>query len=101
MEVRRSVTRPSQIIPEIARLVAEKRKAASERRRIEQEAETERLLPRVKPHIADRDRRFFKAEDWAELNVWLESQGATARYRHDGTRYLVASKREDSNGECA
>lgn len=47
------------------------------------------LLPSPPKHIADRDRRNFTAADWAELNVWLEKQGAKARYRPDGTRYMI------------
>jgi hypothetical protein len=47
-------------------------------------------LPRPKRHITDRDRRFFKAEDWAELNVYLEGQGSPVRYGPDGTRHANA-----------
>jgi hypothetical protein len=86
MEVRRSVARHSQIVPEIARLVAEKR---SHRSRMREWDRAEIAAPPLKLHIADRDRRHFTAEDWAELNVWLESQRAAARYRSDGTRYAV------------
>ena len=41
-------------------------------------------------HIADRDRKQFVAQDWAELNEYLEKMGATARYSPDGTRYFPA-----------
>lgn len=88
-EVRRSVQRHNQIVPKIADLVAENRKRAAELSRAKAENEAWRSLPRPKKHIADRDRRYFSADDWAELNVWLESQGATARYRTDGSRYTV------------
>jgi hypothetical protein len=43
-------------------------------------------LPPPKKHIADRDRRNFKAEDWTELNEWLEKMGSPVRYRMDGTK---------------
>lgn len=46
--------------------------------------------PPIKRHIADRDRKNFTAEDWAELNEHLERMGATARYRSDGSRYMIA-----------
>lgn len=84
MEVRRSVTRPSQIVPEIARLVAEKRARQSRMREYDKPAIP---APPVKLHIADRSRLGFTAEDWAELNEHLERIGATKRYRSDGTRY--------------
>lgn len=89
MEVRRTVTRPSQIVPEIARLVAERRAEHSRHQRIAAEDEAYRKMIPPKRHIADRDRKTFGPEDWAELNTWLESQGATARYHADGTRYTV------------
>ena len=85
-EVRRTVTRPSQIVPEIARLVALNRERQSSRI-----APLPRLEgPPPKVHISNRDRRDFKAEDWAELNEWLEQMGAGARYHPDGTKYLVS-----------
>jgi hypothetical protein len=83
-EVRRLVTRHNQIVPEVAKLVADRRKHQSKMREYDQPA-----LPPVKRHIADRSRESFTAEDWAELNDYLERMGATARYRPDGSRYLV------------
>jgi hypothetical protein len=83
-ELRRSVTRPSQIVPEIAKLVAEKRARQSRMREYDQPAIP---APPVKLHIAERSRLSFTAEDWAELNEHLERVGATKRYRSDGTRY--------------
>jgi hypothetical protein len=88
MEVRRSVTRPSQIVPEIARLVAEKRSRQSRMREYDKPAIP---APSVKLHIADRSRLGFTADDWAELNEHLERMGATKRYRSDGTKYDVQS----------
>jgi hypothetical protein len=89
MEVRRTVTRPSQIVPEIAKLVAERRKRANESARRAHEYEEDRKAIPVRRHIANRDRRNFTAEDWAELNEYLESVGAKARYRADGSRYFI------------
>jgi hypothetical protein len=83
-EVRRSVTRHNQIVPEIAKLVAAKRSREASRIIATPMLEG----PPAKRHISNRDRRYFKAEDWAELNEWLEQMGATARYRSDGTRYF-------------
>lgn len=88
LEVRRSVTRPSQIVPEISCLIAERR---AHQRRISEWSQPKLEGPPPKRHIADRDRSKFTADDWAELNIWLESQGAKARYRIDGTKYLVSS----------
>ena len=85
-EVRRSVTRHNQIVPEIARLVAEDRSRQSRIREI-----TRPLIegPPPKKHIAERDRSKFTSNDWAELNEYLEKMGAKARYRPDGSRYFV------------
>jgi hypothetical protein len=88
MEVRRTVTRPSQIVPEIAKLVAENRKHQRKMREYTQAAIPG---PPVKRHIAERRRHDFVAADWAELNEWLERQGAKARYHPDGTRYFPAN----------
>lgn len=88
LEVRRSVTRPSQIVPEIARLVAEKRARA---RRIDEIAPPENALPPPRKHVMDRDRREFTAADWAELNEHLARVGSVVRYRADGTRYEIAA----------
>lgn len=81
-EVRRTVTRPSQIVPEIARLVSEKR--ARHRRIAELEPPVNALPP--PKHIMDRDRRDFTANDWAELNEHLEKMGSPVRYSSDGTK---------------
>lgn len=84
-EVRRAVTRHNQIVPEIAKLVAERRKHQRKMREYDQAALPG---PPVKRHIADRDRRDFVADDWAELNEHLERLGSKARYHSDGTRYF-------------
>lgn len=82
MEIRRTVTRPSQIVPEIARLVGE---ARSRRRRVDEIASVPEGPP-PKKHVADRDRRHFTAADWAELNEYLAAMGSSVRYGPDGTR---------------
>lgn len=83
LEVRRSVTRPSQIIPKIAELVAERR---AKERKAHQYDPPKLEGPPPKRHIMDRDRSEFTATDWAELNEWLESQGSVVRYSSDGRR---------------
>lgn len=82
-EVRRSVTRPSQIVPEISKLVGERRKHERFIREHEQKALPG---PPAKRHVADRDRSNFEPSDWAELNEWLESQGSVVRYSSDGKK---------------
>lgn len=88
LEVRRTVTRPSQIIPEISRLVADRR---AHQRRISEWSAPKLEGPPPKRHIADRDRHDFTANDWADLNEHLERVGATARYHPDGTKYLIGN----------
>ncbi len=84
MEVRRSVSRPSQIVPEIAKLVAEKRARHS---RMKQWEVPQISGPPRKRHIAERSDRYnFNAGDWAELNEHLERMGSHVRYRSDGSK---------------
>jgi hypothetical protein len=85
-QVRRTVTRPSQIVPEVSKLIAEKRQAARESQRRRSEDEHDRMLPRPLRHIAERDRSTFTEGDWEELNAYLERMGSAVRYRSDGTR---------------
>jgi hypothetical protein len=85
MEVRRTVTRPSQIVPEIAKLVAEHRSSrshASEQRKALE-------APPVKIPVMDRRGQPMTEDDTAELNATLEKLGAKARYRADGSRYMI------------
>lgn len=83
LEVRRSVTRQSQIVPKISDLVAERR--AKERKA--HQYDPPRLEgPPPKRHVMDRDRSNFGPDDWAELNQWLESQGSRVRYDADGNK---------------
>lgn len=86
-EVRRSITRHQQIVPEIAKLVAEHRSQRSKAQAQLAEDRAMAALPPVKQHVADRDRRNFTASDWAELNEHLAAMGSTVRYRPDGAKY--------------
>lgn len=82
LEVRRSVTRPPQIIPKIVELVSARRSHESRIRRDAPVLEG----PPPKRHIADRDRREFGPSDWAELNEYLEKMGSPVRYSSDGKK---------------
>lgn len=86
VEVRRTVTRPSQIVPEIARLVAELRAKRSRSRQSEITA-----LPGPPPpkNVMEHRGKPMSEEETAELNGILERLGAIARYRMDGSRYTV------------
>jgi len=87
LEVRRSVTRHNQIVPEISRLVAEKR---ARRASINEAAPPANALPAFrKRDVMDRRGEAMTDEDTAELNERLERLGAKARYRPDGSRYFV------------
>ena len=85
MEVRRSVQRPSQIVPKIAELVAAKRER--QRGRIEPLPSIEGPPP--KRPVMDRRGEPMSEEETAELNDILERLGAKARYRADGSRFFV------------
>ena len=83
LEVRRSVSRPAQIVPKIAELVAARRSNESRMRQYEQ---PKLEGPPPVRHVADRDRSKFGPSDWAELNEYLEKMGSPVRYSSDGTR---------------
>jgi hypothetical protein len=84
-EVRRSVTRPSQIVPEIAKLVAVRRERRAGQIRSERPMIEGPPPPRdVMAHRGEP----MTEEETAELNGILEKLGATARYRMDGSRYF-------------
>lgn len=89
VEVRRSVTRPAQIVPEIARLVAARRAERSRIDRMADPSASRAALPPPRPHIMDRNRDTFTAADWAELNEHLERMGSPVRYFSDGSRHSV------------
>jgi len=87
MEVRRSVTSYTKIVPTIAEMVAARRAEASRIARQREESEAVHCLPAPKRHIAERSDRYnFTASDWAELNEWLASQGSAVRYSPDGKK---------------
>jgi hypothetical protein len=87
-EVRRSVIRHNQIIPEIAKLVAEKRARSLRISELEHDLRTAKA---IRVPVMDRRGKPMSEEDTAELNQILENMGATARYRPDGSRYLIDS----------
>lgn len=90
LELRRTVTRPAQIVPEISRLVAAHR--AKRSRAAEQQHAALPSEPRRKVPVMDRRGQPMSAEDTDELNRILASLGATARYRTDGSRYKIDSE---------
>lgn len=86
--VRQTVTRPSQIVPEVTRLVVELRNERAEQRR----REHMRSIPAATPppkHVLDRRGEPMSEDDTAELNRLLTNMGATARYRPDGSKYTA------------
>lgn len=50
------------------------------------------LPPPSKKHVMDRRGEPMSDEDTAKLNEILANLGATARYRSDGSRYMVGSE---------
>lgn len=110
-ELRRTVTRPAQIVPEIARLVAEGRKRPSSNSSIEANNAERRTQGLGEVHWVQRDGKMviehvqpalpktgdvmvrrgqpMTESDTFKLNGELERLGVTARYRSDGSRYLI------------
>jgi hypothetical protein len=78
---RKTADHPSKIVPTII---------AETERRLQARKETfhriDQFEPSYKTHIADRNRRDFKAKDWAELNQYLESMGSKVRYTPEGKK---------------
>jgi hypothetical protein len=87
LEVRRSATRHNQIVPEISKLVAEKRARRASINEATPPANA--LSPPHKRDVMDRRGQAMTEEEAAELNERLERLGAKARYRPDGSRYFV------------
>ncbi len=85
VELRRTVTRPSQIVPEIARLVAERRARQNSIAQATQPV----WGPPIRKPVMDRRGEPMSQEDTDELNTTLEKFNATARYRSDGSRYMI------------
>jgi hypothetical protein len=79
---------PSKIVPAI---LAETDQMMRWRRESERNSELAgaALPPPTKRHVMDRRGEAMTEEDTAELNALLENLGATARYRPDGSRYLI------------
>lgn len=98
VDVRCTVTRPSQIVPEVARLIGELRDREAER----QSSEYRRNLPAGPPihkHVMDRDRSQFTASDWQELNEHLERMGSAVRYRPDGSKCTANELQRNPDGK--
>lgn len=83
--VRQTVTRPSQIVPEVSSLILELRKERAEQRRREHIRSVPPSPPKPK-HVLDRRGQPMSEADTAELNGILESLGASVRYRPDGSK---------------
>ena|SRR5690242_572281 len=83
---RKIADHPSKIVPAI---MAETTDLLARRRELAKEDRTLRLPAPTTRDVMDRRGEPMSAEDTAELNERLERLGATARYRPDGTRYLI------------
>jgi hypothetical protein len=80
---------PSKIVPTI---VAETAEMIRWNRESRAESDALRIAgPPKKKHVMDRRGEPMSEAETAELNDILEKLGATARYRPDGSRYLVES----------
>ena len=44
----------------------------------------------VSRDVMERDRSTFRAKDWDDLNIYLESRRSRVRYHANGTRYELA-----------
>ncbi len=87
---RQKCDHPSKIVPVIVaesdEWMAMRHKAAS--------PDYTALPPPTKRHVLDRRGEAMSEDDAAELNAILERMKATARYRADGSRYMVDAGRE-------
>jgi hypothetical protein len=86
VQVRQTAKWPSEIVPEVSRLVRELRERESRRRQIEAETREALTMLPAKKHIMDRDRSTFTQCDWDELNAYLEKQGSPVRYTPRGAK---------------
>jgi len=86
LEVRSAVSHYNRIVPMICELVSERRKSHRQSREYDSLALPG---PPLKRDVMDRRGEPMSQEDTDELNKRLEWSGATARYRVDGSRYLV------------
>jgi hypothetical protein len=86
-KAREQCDHPSKIVPAILRETE-----GSMRWRQQTSRDDSLALPApTKRHVMERRGEPMSEEDTAELNRTLEYQGASARYRPDGTRYTVDS----------
>lgn len=85
-KARESCDHPSKIVPAI---IAETEQQMHWRRNSAGTAPASQLLPAPKS-LMDRRGEAMTEIECAELNSILESLGATARYRPDGSRYQIA-----------
>lgn len=90
-KARLTADHPSRIVPAIMAEVSALLKCRQDAAREERER-LERLPPPTTRNVMDRRGEPMSVEDTAELNRHLESLGATARYRPDGSRYFVERK---------
>jgi hypothetical protein len=81
---RRLCDHPSKIVPTI---IAETAEAIRWQR--EHPPQLQIAGPRPKKHVMERRGEPMSEEETAELNRILENLGATARYRPDGSRYML------------
>jgi hypothetical protein len=86
MEARKVADHPCKIVPAIIGYAEERLES---RKQIAREYPAALPGPPIVRHISDRDRSDFGPDEWAELNTWLEQVGAMARYRPDGSKYLI------------
>lgn len=87
VKARETADHPAKIVPAIVRATSDLLEA---RRNSVKSDSTLRLEgPVRKRNVMDRRGEPMTDEDTAELNQILENLGATARYRPDGSRYVV------------
>lgn len=77
---------PSKIVPTI---IAETKDWLEIRRRSAAEPSQPCLPPPIKRSLLDRRGEAMTEDEATELNAILENLGATARYRADGSRYMI------------
>lgn len=79
---------PAKIVPAI---ISEVQSTWERRRELSQPGTPQLAPPRAaKKPVMDRRGEPMTAAETAELNATLERLGATARYREDGSRYVVS-----------
>lgn len=89
---RKSCDHPAKIVPAI---IAATDAWMESRRHMARPVEREALPPPTKKHVMDRRGQAMSEADTAELNGILETLGADARYRPDGTRFFMCPEAEE------